>query len=105
MVKVKALFLIPLRDNDGTDLGSLIDELEASLFANFFGWTLWGTVRGAYLMKDGTKAVDENLPYAVFTDESQIENLENMLRAFKLKTKQESIYLEIQHHVELRLVQ
>ncbi len=55
-------------------------------------------------MADGTQSLDESAAYVVVCDESQIDELEQLLRDFKSTTSQESIYLEIQRDVEIRFV-
>jgi hypothetical protein len=104
MAQVKALFYIPLRDNDGRDLASEISELEDELFVQFDGWTSPGTVTGAYRMADGTLSSDVSNSYTVVLDESVLPELERILRDFKSKTLQESIYLEIQSSIAVRFI-
>ena len=40
MTRIKALFYLPLRDNDGSELTEEIETLEAEVFVRFSGWTL-----------------------------------------------------------------
>lgn len=102
MAEVKALFYLPLRDNDGRELTELIESLEAELFVHFSGWTFQGYVKGAYRMADGTQSLDESGAYVVVLDESRIGELETMLQNFKSHTLQEAIYLEIHKDVDVR---
>jgi hypothetical protein len=104
MAQVKAVFFIPLKDNDGRELVAEKDDLDMELYVRFVGWTFLGIVQGAYRMKDGTRAIDEHRAYAIVLDESRISEVEEVLREFKAKTTQEAIYLEVQYHVELKLV-
>ena len=104
MADVKALFYLPLRDNVGRDVTEEIEALEAELFVLFSGWTFQGYVKGAYRMADGTQSLDESSAYVVVCDESRIAELEQLLRDFKSKTSQETIYLEIQRDVDVRFV-
>jgi hypothetical protein len=104
MGQVKALFYIPLRDNDGRDLTVETEELRMELYLRFVGWTFLGFVKGAYRMADGTQALDESGAYVVVLDESRLPELEQALLAFKSKTTQEAIYLEIQRQVEIRFL-
>jgi hypothetical protein len=101
---VKALFYLPLRDNVGRDVTEEIEALEAELFILFSGWTFQGYVKGAYRMADGTQSLDESAAYVVVCDESRIAELAQLLRDFKSKTSQETIYLEIQRDVDVRFV-
>ena|SRR5438309_6927066 len=104
MAGVKAVFLLPLRDNDGRDLTAEIIEVKTRLWSRFSAFSKEGQVEGVYQMADGSQAVDVNEKYSIHFDESQLPNLEQILRDFKAKTLQEKIYLEINHGVELRLI-
>jgi len=104
MSQVKALFYIPLRDNDGRDLTAEIEDLRLELYLRFVGWTFLGYVKGTYRMADGTQAEDESGAYVVVLDEARLPELEQALLTFKSKTTQESIYLEIQRDVEVRFL-
>jgi len=48
--------------------------------------------------------LDEIAAYGVVDDESRIDELEQLLRDFKSKACQESLYLEIQRAIEIRFV-
>jgi hypothetical protein len=104
MSKIKAVFYLPLRDNDGRPLSAEIDDLEADLYLRFVGWTFLGYVKGVYEMADRSRALDESAAYAVVTEEERIGELEDSLRVFKKQTLQEAIYLEIQRDVDIRLI-
>jgi hypothetical protein len=104
MAKVKVIFYIPLKDNDGRILAGEIKELEAELYLQFVGWTFLGYVKGAYRMADQTCAIDESGAYAVVFEESRLGEVEQILRDFRGKTKQEAIYLEIHWAVEVRFI-
>jgi hypothetical protein len=104
MARVKTLFYIPLKDNDGRDLTAEIEELQTELYVRFVGWTFMGYVKGAYRMADGTQALDESGAYVVVLDEARLPELEQVLRDFKGKTLQETIYLEIHRDVDVRFI-
>jgi hypothetical protein len=104
MAQVKALFYLPLKDNDGRDLSQETQDVQTELYVRFVGWTFLGYVKGTYRMADGTQSVDESGAYVVVLEESRIGELEQVLRDFKGKTLQEAIYLEIQRDVEVRLI-
>ena len=104
MAQFKALFYLPLSDNDGRDLASEIAEVELKLFILFSGWTFQGYVKGAYQMPDGSKALDECAAYVVVLDEHQIPVLEELLLDFKSKTTQDALYLEIHRDVDVRFL-
>ena len=104
MPEVKAIFYLPIRDNDGRELRDEIEELLAEVYIRFAGWTFQGYVKGAFRMPDGTQALDESGAYFVVLDETRISELEVLLRQFKSKTLQEAIYLEIQRDVDVRFL-
>jgi hypothetical protein len=104
MAKVKAVFYLPLEDNDGRDLSIEADILETELYLHFVGWTRLGLVQGAYRMESGVPAIDVHRAYAVILDNSRLPELEEILTSFKRKTLQEAIYLEIQWNVDVRFI-
>jgi hypothetical protein len=103
-MKVKAVFYLPVRDNDGRSLLAEIEEVREQLFVWFDGWTRLGFVTGGYRMADNSEAMDVSAAYMVIIDDSQIGDLEEMLREFKRQTLQEAIYLEIQHDLDVRFL-
>jgi hypothetical protein len=105
MATVKALFYLPLRDNDGRDLSIEIEQALDRVYLVFGGWTWQGNVRGAFRMPDGSRSDDTNAAYMVALDDTRVHELEQILKDFKDQTTQAAIYLEIQRDVEIRLVQ
>ena len=104
MALVKAIFYLPLRDNDGRRLRKEIRETVLEVYRRFHGWTALG-----YLSSDCTPSANwyaprRNTAYAIILDESRVDELEQVLRDFKNKTTQEAIYLEVQHNIEFRFV-
>lgn len=104
LAQVKATFYLPLKDNDGRDLAGSIAEVEDRCFVAFGAWTLVGFFKGVWRMASGQRAVDTSAVYSIVLEENRLPELEMILREFKAQTSQESIYLEIEHHVELRLL-
>ncbi len=104
MAKIKAIFYIPLHDNDGSALREKIDHLEFNLYAHFVGWTKHGIATGAFRMEDGSRSDDTHLVFYVVLEETRLQELEDILLEFKNTTLQESIYLEIQHSVQIRFL-
>ena len=104
MAQVRALFYVPLRDNDGRSLAAETNDLEMELYLRFAGWTFQGYVKGAYRMADGTRALDESGAYVIVLDEARLTELEHLLRDFKSKTQQQAIYLEIQRDLDIRFI-
>lgn len=103
-MNVKAVFYLPVEDNNGRDLRVEIAEVEDALFAKFNGYTFLGHVKGAFRMSDGTQSLDTHAAYMVGLDDANISYLEEILMNFKDSTLQESIYLEIQRQVEFRFL-
>ena len=101
---VKAVFLLPLADNDGRALAAEIAAARDQVYDRFDGWTFEGNVTGAFRMAGGTKKIDTCQRYMVFLNDSCIGELEMLLREFKARTPQVAIYLEIQHDVDIRLI-
>lgn len=104
MAQVKATFYLPLKDHDGRDLAEPIAEVEDRCFVAFGAWTLVGFFKGAWRTGSGHRAVDTSAVYSIVLEEGRLPELEAILRHFKSGTSQEAIYLEIEHHVELRLL-
>ncbi len=104
MAKVKAIFYVPLKDNDGEDLRDEIDELEFVLYAHFVGWTKHGIATGAFQMSDGSRSEDTHVVFYVVLDDARLSELKEILLDFKNNTKQESIYLEVQRFVEIEFL-
>src|SRR5262249_27970632 len=101
---VKACFLFPRVDNDGGDLSAEIGEARLAVFDRFDAWTYEGEAVGAYRMPDRSKAEDLSPRYVPFLDDARIGELIEILLAFKKRTTQEKIVLELQYKVDLRLL-
>lgn len=104
MANVKAHFFLPLQDNDGRKLGAEMEDVKASVYAAFGGWTSTGRVQGTYRMADGSQAADKCRAFMVVLDESRLPELEQILRSFKERTLQEAIYLEVQRYIDIRFI-
>jgi hypothetical protein len=104
MAQVRAVFYLPLRDNDGRDLTAEAETVKAELFIRFAGWTFMGYVKGAFRMPDGSQALDESAAYMVVLDDARLGELEQVLRDFKSKTLQVAIYLEVQRDIDVRFI-
>jgi hypothetical protein len=104
MATVKATFYLPLKDNDGRSLAAEIQGVRGDLWTRFMAYTFEGHVEGVYLMADGTQARDVSEKYSLLLDEARLPDVEQILLAFKGRTRQEKMYLEIQHGIEFRLV-
>jgi len=91
----KYLVLVPLAHNDGTPVpAETILEFEEQLFLLGGGFSVAGTVRGAYRMADGKKQIDDSLPYWIWIDDGQYEKLRSIVSELGGKLGQEKMYLE-----------
>lgn len=104
MAKVKFVFFVPVKDNNGRPLQAEIDDLEMDLTIHFVGWTFQGYVRGYYRMSDGTPCMDVSASYFISAERSRLDDLVQVLQAFINKTIQEALYLEIQDNIEFRFI-
>ncbi len=104
MALVKATFFLPLRDNDGRELGEEISAVEDECFLLFGAWTLAGFFKGVWRMESGERQVDTSAAYMVIVEENQLDELEGLLKRFKAGTTQEAIFLEVEHDIDLRLL-
>jgi hypothetical protein len=104
MAKVKVVFFVPVKDNDGRPLQAEIDDLEMELTIHFVGWTFQGYVRGYFRMADGTPSMDVSASYFIGMERSRLDEVVAILQNFINKTLQEALYLEIHDNVEFRFV-
>ncbi|MFO0867151.1 MAG: hypothetical protein U0744_21350 [Gemmataceae bacterium] len=104
MADVKAIFYLPVRDNDGRTLMHEIARVRDELFRMFAGWTSLGYVKGAFRVADGSRSLDTSAAYMVVLDESRMNELESDLRNFKRQTTQEAIYMEVHRDIDIRFV-
>jgi hypothetical protein len=92
----EATILIPLAYNDGTCVSwQMLQSIYDEIYLAFHGWTIEDTVQGAYRMQSGQKRVEELQKVSVVLDESQIGELEAMVRRWCAKLGQETILLKI----------
>ena len=91
----KFILLFPLRYNDGQEIPKkVLIEFKARLFALADGYTLAGTVEGAYRMANGEKAVDHSLQIWIVLEEEYVPELEQAVAELGAILGQESMYLE-----------
>lgn len=91
----KLILLVPLRYNDGRQVPKeVILDFQEELFALGGGFTVAGTVQGAYRMADGTKQVDDSLQIWIGLKEEYVPELERLVGELGAKLGQESMYLE-----------
>jgi hypothetical protein len=91
----KAVILIPLTYNDGSRVPQeVLDGIFEKLFVLNGGYTVAGTVRGAYRMKDGTKQSDVLEQVWVAYEEADKPSLRELVARFCSVLGQETMYLE-----------
>lgn len=94
-MNAKYLLLVPTKFNDGTDVPpSVFACLDEQLFAKFHGFTVDGTVKGAYRMEDGSKAIDHSVVYWIVLREGQEDVLRSLVADLAKELGQESMYME-----------
>jgi hypothetical protein len=94
----KYVALIPLHRNDGTPVeAELLLDFKERLFLLADGWTVTGTVEGAYRMADGTQQIDHSLQFWIWIPERRHEELRQVVAELGAKLGQESMYLEHAH--------
>jgi hypothetical protein len=92
----EAIVLIPLTYNDGTRISrETLRSIQEEIFVAFHGWTIEGTVKGAYRMLTGQKRVEDLLKVSVVLDESQISDLEKMVARWCARLGQETMLMKI----------
>ena len=91
----KFVLLIPLSYNDGRDVPKeIIVDFQEKLFALSGGFTVAGTVEGAYRMADGKKQIDHSLQVWIGLKEEYAAELERAVAELGAMLGQESMYLE-----------
>jgi hypothetical protein len=98
----KVTLLIPLVFNDGTAVAdSILDQIEAEIYAVFDGWTVAGEVIGAFKRMTGEKQVDRSMEVWVIVEETAIPVMKGMVAKFGGLLKQDAMYFEVSdYHVE-----
>jgi hypothetical protein len=98
---VRCVVLVPVRLNDGADVPAVtLRQVEERLFARFDGYTLAGTVHGAYRMADGSRADDESREYWIALEPRRVPELRREVARVGALLEQESMYFETAGAVE-----
>ncbi len=95
--------LIPLTYNDGTEIPPQVVTRLTDRFLDLFGgFTIRGTVNGAYRMADGSRAEDVSLEVWVAIDGRRVDEMRCEVSRACRELGQESIYFEVtESQVEL----
>jgi hypothetical protein len=92
----EAIVLIPIMFNDGTKVPRATpDAIYDEAYAAFNGWTLEGTVTGAYRMQSGSKAVERLRKLSIILPKSELSALEEMIRRWGKMLRQEAMLLKV----------
>src|SRR5262245_51414174 len=92
----EAVVLVPLTYNDGTAVPrKVLKSIREELFVAFHGWTVEGTVKGAYRMRGGQKQVEDLQKLSIILDESRIPELETMVGRWGATLGQEAMLMKI----------
>jgi hypothetical protein len=100
--KIKHVLLLPLNYNPpqgSTGKGppvpqGVIDEMLDEIYVFAGGYTVAGTVRGAYRMEDGSRQDDDSLQIWIGVYEEEIPDLKKIVAEFGKRLGQEQMYLE-----------
>lgn len=91
----KYIALVPLSLNDGTPVeAETILEFKEQLLLLADGWSVPGTVEGAYRMADGRTQIDHTLQFWIWIREGQYAELRRVVSELGAKLGQEKMYLE-----------
>jgi hypothetical protein len=93
--KIKYVLLVPLTYNDGSCVPQeILDGMLDEIFVLAGGYSIAGTVKGAYRMSDGTRQEDESLQVWIGVREEEIPDLQRLVAKFGKLLGQEMMYLE-----------
>ena len=91
----KYLLLVPLQYNNGQPVPeSVILDFQENLFSLGGGFTIAGTVKGAYKMADGTRQMDDSLQLWIGIPDDLYPELEWLVGELGTALGQETMYLE-----------
>src|SRR5436190_3524214 len=95
MEREKYILLFPLTLNDGTPIPlATLNDFEDEPFVLAGGYTVTGTVTGAYRMKSGKRQEDTLLQVWVALDPKDAPALRRVVAVYAERLGQESIYFE-----------
>jgi hypothetical protein len=95
MAREKYVLLFPLTFNDGSKVPKkVLEAFKDELFVLAGGYTIAGTVTGAYRMKSGGKQVDKLLEVWVAPEDKDVPALRQVVGVYAGKLGQESMYFE-----------
>ena len=96
----EGIVLIPLKYNDGSEVPiAVLDAICEEMFLAFDGWTIEGTVEGAYRMHSGEKCVEKLMKVSIILKESQARTLEKMVARWGAQLGQETMLLKMSDYI------
>jgi hypothetical protein len=91
----KYIVLVPLSHNDGRPVREqTLRGFQNEVYELGGGFSVAGTVQGAYRMADGTKQVDQSLQYWICISNDKADKLAEIVARLGAALGQESMYLE-----------
>ena len=95
MTLVKYILLLPLNYNDGSEVPQAVtDRICNEIMKIAQGYTLAGTVTGAYRMKDGSTQIDRSTEVWIGIEASKEKEFKRLVGIFAYRLRQEALYLE-----------
>lgn len=95
MERDKYILLFPLTLNDGSVVPqAVLNEFKDELFVIAGGYTITGTVEGAYRIKSGKKQLDKLLQIWVCPEKESVAELLRVVAVYAERLGQESMYFE-----------
>lgn len=92
----EAVVLIPLTYNDGTRVPrAMLKAIREEILETFQGWTVEGTVKGAYRMRAGQKRVEDLQKISIVLPTSRVPKLEAMVARWGALLGQEAMLLKV----------
>lgn len=96
----EATILIPLTFNDKSVIPeATIQGVLHEIMNTFHGWTIEGTVKGAYRMRTGETQIENLLKVSVILDKGQLAKFEGMIGEWCALLQQEVMLLKVADYV------
>lgn len=94
--RLKAIVLLPLTYNDGSRiLKGTLESVYDEMYAAFDGWTIEGTVTGAYRMESGRKRVEKLVRVSIILNKADLAKVRRLVSKWCATLGQETMLLEI----------
>jgi hypothetical protein len=104
LIRVKVL--LPIEDNDGSDLMPLIEKFEEAVYLKFGGLSHYESYfrqsDGKWRMETGECKNDICREYVLAIKKSQLSAFKGIVTDFKSETTQEAIFVEIDEKIDIQ---